>query len=271
MRSRSLAWVASGLAALAAVLGSRPAAAFHPLETFRRSINQAGGGEIYFTGSPRFRGYDCTICHVGAPGAIRLALTSDPPELFAAQIYRPWQLYELTVRLEGEHRGIGDESAQNGFVAELLDDGARPAGVFGEATVGNLQRVDGEVLVDGVVAGATKKNEWAFTWQAPGPGVGRLALHLAAVDGDGASTQASPPPTDPFGDDVAVERLRFCELWTSCDVAFEPPAAADDRESPAGYGCSVARPPSESAPADLFWLAVLAGGRARRARLRARA
>jgi hypothetical protein len=61
-------------------------------------------------------------------------------------------------------------------------------------------------------------------------------MHLAAVDGDGGSNQPEPrAPTDPFGDDVFVVRMRMCEEWSPCDTSFDEPAGF---ESPAGYGCA---------------------------------
>jgi hypothetical protein len=246
---------------LALTTTSAVALAFSTLETFGARAIEGGGSGIYFTGSPRFRGYDCTLCHVGAPGLVEVALDSDPPELFVEQRYRPWQEYVLGVRLGEQRGGDGDH---NTFVAEIVDDGAVPAGTWPQPDT--LQVVAGAHVVDGVVSGLDNLTAWTFRWTAPGPGSGRLTLHLGAVDGDGGLSQPEPrPPTDPFGDDVQVVRMHLCELWQPCDLEFAEPGDADSFASPAGYGCAVAPARGPVTP----WLAAAAIGLARGRRRRA--
>src|SRR5262249_8227753 len=103
-----------------------------------------GGNRIYFTGSPRQKGYDCSICHTDAPRTIRAQLTLDPP---ASGAYQPGTTYAVTVTLVGEHAGFGAANNQNGFVAEVVDDSAQPAGAY----AGDVDLIK---LVDDGAAGA---------------------------------------------------------------------------------------------------------------------
>lgn len=242
---------------LASALAPSTAAAFHPALSFEKTANEGGGGGIYFTGSPRDKGYDCAICHVEPAGTIAAELATDPPEL-AAGSYRPGSTYQLTVRLLGEHRGFGTRSNQNSFLLEAVDDQAVPAGAF----VGlDLERVG--VVDDGRVLGgrAGPETEWTFGWRAPAAGGGAVTFHLGVVDGDGAGN-ASEAQTDPNGDDVAMVALRACEGAPGC--AARPRRAATESVA---AGCTTAAGERDGGMIALVVaLLVLCGRRSRRAR-----
>ena len=200
-------------------------AGFHQPATFEASAGDGGGNRMFFTGSPRAKGYDCTMCHTGAARAIaaQLVLSPDP-----GGAYQPGAAYTVAVTLAGEHAGFGTANNQNGFVAELVADAGQPAGTLGTPDVASVQLVG-----DGTVAAGEGKDvtSWTFTWTAPPAGAGPITLHLGMVDGNGAAS-ATVPQNDPGGDDVAVTALRLCETSPGCAA----PAASPQTESRAA-GC----------------------------------
>ena len=216
----------SSIVAIAIGVGlGTPAWAFHPAPSFDESANEGGGGGMHFTGAPRGKGYDCTICHVGSDGAIEARIELAPA---AAGAYQPGQTYRIAVSLVGEHRGFGAASNPNSFIAELVDDSGAHVGAVGD--FGESIRAVG----DGSVVGGEPAlgNAWTFAWQAPPAGAGAVTLHLGMVDGDGAGV-AETPTTDPNRDDVAMVALRLCEGSAGCaDRPTRPP------ESSAAVGCS---------------------------------
>ncbi len=233
-----------------------PANAFQDAASFLRPVHLGGASRILHTGSARFRGYDCTMCHQAGPGRMTLEVTSDPPHLLAEGRYEPGASYTLTITMLDEHLAVGDEDNQNMFVAEMVDDDARPQGSFEEIALSTLQRSDGDVNIDGAVFGATNLTRWDMIWTAPSVGSGRLAFHVAAVDGDAGSGAAEPrPPTDPFNDDVFVGRWRMCEGGEACDRSFLDQLPVE-RTSPAAHGCAMAR----GAPATSRWAWLLVIG-----------
>ena len=208
-------------------------AAYHPLKSFTDSVNVGGGGGQYFTGSPRNKGYDCSICHTGAPGRIAFSMFSTPAELLETLTYEPGQTYEIVVHLDGETRK--HRTNVNTFVFEFLTDTSTPAG---EVTGDDLQPAQ---HAPGVFAGRALQDvtRWAFEFTAPGRGTGRVSLHLAGVDGDGAGPTGDTNAvlfTDAAGDDVFVGAWRICEAGTDCDRTFDDPRRAFD--SPAKGSCA---------------------------------
>jgi hypothetical protein len=222
--------------ALLVLLVAMDASAFHLPDSFVRTANRGGGSKILYTGSSRFRGYDCTMCHGQPSGAMQVLVSSDPPELLEGT-YKPLQEYAVTVEMVGELLPPEGESNFNLFVADVVDDGGEPVGRFEEIELSSLQRVSGDVNVEGAVFGSNDRARWTFTYAAPAKDAGRIAFHLGAVSGDsGASQGEEAPPSDPFGDQVFVMEQRACEQFTGCDTAFEEPAEA---VSPVGHGCSI--------------------------------
>jgi hypothetical protein len=215
--------VAAAIAA-AALAASRPAHAFHPPASFDAPASTGGGGGMYFTGAPRDRGYDCTICHVDSEAAIAAEIAWTPAVPGA---YEPGAIYQLEVRLAGEHAGFGAATNPNSFMAELVDDAGAAAGLIGNLGTRVRAVGDGTVIGGEPIGGDT----WTFAWQAPDAGTGAVTLHLGLVDGDGAGS-ATTVMTDPNRDDVAVVALRLCESAAGC--ADRP--ARPSETSPAG-GC----------------------------------
>lgn len=197
-------------------------AGFHTPASFEAPASEGGGQRMFFAGSPRQHGYDCTICHTDARRAITAQVTGGPPGA-----YTPGTMYTIAVALVGAHAGAGTANDQNGFIAELVDDGG--------AIAGTLAAPDSvELLDDGrVVAGEGERaTSWTFVWTAPAAGRGAVTLHLGMVDGNGAGN-ATTPTTDPGGDDVAIVAERWCETTAGCAA----PAAIPEATSRAA-GCA---------------------------------
>ncbi len=199
---------ASGCAALLLLCAAGTAHAFHTPATFDDSAASGGGNRMYFTGSTRQNGYDCTLCHTDGAHAITAKVDAMPP---LAGTYTPGTTYVITVTLVGEHRGFGAASNQNSFAAEVVDDGGRTAGTL--AASDDIALVDDGRVAGGISTGRGE-TRWTFPWQAPAAGTGALTLAVALVDGDGASSTTEL--TDPGGDDVAVAKLRLCETTAGC-------------------------------------------------------
>jgi len=186
-----------------------------------------GSGGIAFTGSPRFQGHSCAVCHTDPPGLIGIKLESDHPELFDTGWVAQKQ-YHLRVVLENQHAAAqfaaaGDNCGfavtpytpcdQNGFALEMDDvvggaEGKFTAVVNGACATGTpptdadvVVLKDGSAVVhNGAHHGQTK---WDFCWTAPGAGTGVITAYLAAVDGNGG-TGSEAYYADTINDDVAA-------------------------------------------------------------------
>ena len=211
---------------LLALAGFLMLAGFHQPASFEASAGAGGGNRVYFDGSPRQKGYDCTACHTGAPRSITAQLVLTPP---AAGAYQPGATYSIAVTLAGEHAGFGTANNQNGFVTEFVDDAGKPAGTLSSPDVSLVAVIDDGAVVSGEGRDVTT---WTFTWTAPPAGSGAATLHLAMVDGNGAAS-AGVPQNDPGGDDVALASERLCESSPGC----AGPAAPAQTESKAA-GCA---------------------------------
>ncbi len=188
---------AATLACLALAVTPGPAHAFHAADTFDAPALDGGGGRQYFTGAPRERGYDCTICHTDATGEIRMALASEPPELATDHRYVAGRTYRLTVALTSAHRGLGAPRDRNGFALEIVDEDGAPAGMLAATEAGVSIAPEARVaLSDGQRLG---QSVWTLSWTAPPDGPVRL--HVAGVDGDGGGSDATDG-SDPYGDDA---------------------------------------------------------------------
>lgn len=221
------------------LLHSSVAMAFHEIDAFDRSANTGGGAGYYFTGSPRFKGYDCTICHRNSAKRISIQLGTE----LSSGVYRPGFVYPIDVRLIGEHRGLMSAFNPNTFAAEVLGAGNEAVGTL-TTTAGNIVSVvdNGRVAVaEGFGTGET---EWRFTWSAPVDPV-PATLYLAMLDGDGASDPINRF-IDPLDDDVAVVSLTLCPEGQTCT----PPDEPEQDKSPAGCTAS-------GQPASLWGLGLL--------------
>jgi hypothetical protein len=198
--------------------------AFHSATVFDDSAENGGGNRLYFTGSPRGKGYDCSICHTDAAKQIAAKVELTPP---VAGAYVPGQLYTVAVTLVGEHRGFGAASNQNSFAAEIVDDLAQPAGTLATPDLETVALVDDGRAVGGISKG-NGTTAWTFAWQAPAAGA--VTLYVGLVDGDGAS-DPTLELTDPGGDDVATAAVRLCETAPGC---ADRPAQAETSSAAAG-------------------------------------
>src|SRR5258708_23832264 len=102
-------------------------AGFHQPASFDASSSDGGGHRYYFDGSPRQKGYDCTLCHSDPARAISAQLDVTPT---IAGGYQAGTTYTIVGSLAGEHLGFGTANNQNGFVAEVVHDTGKPAGPF---------------------------------------------------------------------------------------------------------------------------------------------
>ncbi len=212
------------LIALAILAAPSSALAFHEVDSFARTANTGGGNAQYFTGSKRFKGYDCAVCHVGAEQRISIGIDS----ALTAGVYTPGLIYPITVRLIGEHRGLASAFNPNTFTADFTDAEGNPLGLVaggGQQVVLASER--SVAVAEGFGEGET---EWNFSWYAPAEGV-PMTVHIAMLDGDGAD-DPDRRFIDPLNDDVATLSFTVCPVDTVCEA---PEAEAEDV---APMGCS---------------------------------
>jgi hypothetical protein len=204
--------VAVAIAALA-TLAPASAWAFHAGDVFDKPPGAGGGGGIFYIGVPSERGWTCAGCHTDAPGTIRIELDSNPRSLFDSGSYAPGQAYAISAKLIGEHEGLNSPLANfNSLGVEVVDAKGNPAGtIAGYAAEDFYASGPATIMSAGQRIGATS---WTFTWHAPPTTAGRLSIHVAAVDGNGANSGPNGTLTDPWGDDVFVGAL-----------SLDPPAA----------------------------------------------
>jgi hypothetical protein len=176
--------------------------AFHAGNVFDKPAGAGGGAGLFYAGAEH--GWTCAACHVGATGEIRVSLTADPPDLLQTFRYEPGRTYTLKATLEGEHRGAG-ASNFNSLVVQILASDGSPAGqISGYAPDEMYNGGPTTIASAGQQPG---RNAWSFAWTAPD--AGRVTLHLAAVDGDGAGGEGEGTLTDPWNDDVFAGSLGF--------------------------------------------------------------
>ena len=195
-------WAFTFAMVLVALLGARPASAFHAQQTFIDDPEDGGAGRIFYLGVPLERGWDCTACHIDPARRIGLEIASvDPPELLTDFRYQPEQTYAFEIVMNGEHRGMAAGATNyNSFGVTVIGADGLGVGSFGGLLPSDLEEASKTVLSVGIEAGRTS---WSFTWTAPPAGTGRVTMHVAAVDGDGND--------DPFGDDTYTATLRLDE------------------------------------------------------------
>ena len=213
-----------------------PALAFHEVDSFDRSANTGGGASSYYTGSPRFKGYECNICHVDAEERISIELGGN----LVSGSYEAGLIYRIDVRLLGEHRGLESAFNPNTFTADITDFDGNPVGQLSTGVGSIVEIVDeGRVAVaEGFGNGET---EWTFSWFAPDTAV-PARLHIAMLDGDGANDPVRRF-IDPLNDDVATATLDLCPAGMQCEAPPEP----EEETSPAG--CSAGGPASSGSVA----------------------
>jgi hypothetical protein len=168
------------------------------------STGQAGNR--YFTGSPRYKNYDCRICHVGDPGLIQVRLWTEPENIFEVG-YEPGREYKVRLSLLEELRKPAFKIfSTNNFCVEVLDRGGRSAGTFDVGFPTNpikelfdpvVLSPDGTTMLSGFLF---FELDWEWFWTAPEPGTGTVTFYCGFVDGNGDLTA--------FNNDVAVLKQR---------------------------------------------------------------
>ena len=189
-----------------------PALAWREPQRWHESASGAepGGGGIIGTGGPGDSNVTCAACHTAAQGLVGASTQFEPP--IVAGAYAPGQTYTVTVRMSGEHLGLGGcaSANANGFAARFQDASGSSVGLL--ASDGNTSASACQATIDpsqltgtSVVYGDCKSVEalatdsatqWSFAWAAPVPGSGPVTLSYGVVDGNCAG--------DSLGDDVKI-------------------------------------------------------------------
>ncbi len=215
------------------------AVAFHQYATFAQPVEpgqrSSGGNGIFFTGSPRWGGLDCTACHTGGAALIRVELSSDPPELFSELRYTPGAEYLIRALMVGEHAFAPNQSHNlNSFLMELDDEFGNPVAQYRDPAeyLPPPERLDWNLTkVLGVNAGGT---EWKFYAQMPVAGTGAVTLYLSALDGDSSGNE--------FNDDVWTGSWLLCEANLPCQSPPSGEEAGEYRYSDPATGCAMRGP-----------------------------
>ena len=167
-------------------------------------------GNRYFTGSPRYKNYDCRVCHVDAIGKIQVRLWTEPEDIFRVG-YEPEKEYKVRLSLLEETRAPGTKIfSTNNFCVEVLDRVGRTAGTFDLGFPTNpIQELFDPVVLspDGttVLSGFFYfELDWEWFWTAPEPGSGTVTFYGGFVDGNG--------DLKTFHDDVAVIKKQAVEV-----------------------------------------------------------
>lgn len=245
------------VALVVAMVAPRAAYAFHAGQSFSDPPGAGGGGGIFYLGTPKERGWDCSMCHQGAPKRIRLRLTSEPPELFEQFQFQTGIRYAVTASMEfdpgADEIGVGFSGNTNSLSATFEDD----AGVASGLTTGvadDWTVTNGATLTyKGTKPGV---KTFTFNWFAPDAASAKATtLWLGLVDGNGGA--ALDTFQDPLGDDVFMTHVRLTPLpgapasmGQSHAEGYRPPNlvrapdTARDAVTPQALG-DRARPPTE--------------------------
>jgi hypothetical protein len=196
------------LTAALACLAPAAADAYHTGKVFDDAPGAGGGGGVFYTGSPSVRRWDCTVCHIDAPGTLQVSVTSQPPELATEQRYTPGMTYQLTVAMDAPTSQLGLGSPRSNFNAMVIaaeDATGGAAGVFVGFDSGKFYARGNALLASD--SPDVNETSWSFNWTAPPAGTGAVTLWFGVVDGNGANASASETHTDALGDDVAMRAL----------------------------------------------------------------
>jgi hypothetical protein len=206
-------------------LASWPASAFHSGSDFDKPASAGGAGGVFYSGSAREKGWNCTACHVDAPANIRVEFLSNPTTLLVEKRYAPNQSYKLSLTLIGEHAGLGSpQSNYNGAVLAALDGAGAMAGKFSGYAPEELYDGGFALVSAGKKVGVT---EWSVIWTAPPALTGPVTFSLCVVDGNGADSPPGRTLNDPFNDDVVCGTVLVKDSSSALltDEPFAPPKA----------------------------------------------
>ncbi len=222
-------------AVLTVTLWASVSGAYHTGKTFGQRAIEGGGGGIFYVGMPLERGWDCTMCHLDAPGRMKIEVDVDPPGLFETFRYEVGESYAFVVNMVWEDGAteLGLSSGRSNFNA-LVVGVADAEGIF----AGSLQGGDfvsgsgnGTIASEGLSGGQTR---YTFRWFAPErAGRGTVKLFFGAVDGNGADSDPDLTRSDPFGDDVFLAQVTLQE-GTGATATTTRPALGTEERAPAG-------------------------------------
>ncbi|MBL4633570.1 MAG: hypothetical protein JKY56_06850 [Kofleriaceae bacterium] len=207
--------------------------AFHDARSFETPMVEGGGGGQYFSGSPRWKRYDCSVCHVGGQASLRIA--SLPAELIDDGVWLPNRSYQLVVELVGERQGLSSKTNHNGLIVEVVDGKNNPVSCLVASTPLVKLSPGGNILIGTNTPSVTR---WVFEFDTPRASTGPLGIYIAVVDGNGAN-QADQEGVDMAGDDIATFARTLCLQGRTCDYDLTQ-ATSSDTTSIVREGCSVA-------------------------------
>jgi hypothetical protein len=162
---------------------------------------RAGAGGLYGLGSVTDWGVTCAHCHVGGAGTIGVTIAPTPAWQLVNNVeaYKPGQLYNITLTMTGEHKGLNQGNNNLTGMAFTVEDAAGAVkGVLGtDNGVSSAscpptypaQDPAGSTYVYGDCHGVLfvphpNATSWTFSWTAPPAGGGQLTLYYGVVDGD---------------------------------------------------------------------------------------
>ena len=228
------------LAATLVIAFAAPAAGYHHISKFGSSPSKGGSGNQFFTGSPRWKNYDCSMCHRGADTSVSTVLFGDSGGLFAQSAYVPDTVYELKMTVNSDVRTY--------VQLELLDDRLQPAVTKLEVKSETTQTAADEGAAGVYTLRAISGESIVFT--APKAGTGRITLYLAAISGKDDKIT---------GDAFFLARQRFCEAGSTCDTQFEEVDLDDGVDSPASHGCVMSSGRASQTDSTKTWMFLLMG------------
>lgn len=200
--------ISAGFAAISILASPIAAYAFHVGSVFDKPPGAGGGGGLYYTGAPFDKGWTCGLCHLDAPGKIKLRLQVQPAELFQSFTLSPGQTYTFTATMEGESKGLGSSlSNYNTMAVSITDSQGVSIGSIGGFAPEDFYAANPSTIIStGQKPGMTG---WTFSYTAPADMKGPVSMYVAAVDGNGADSPPTKTLTDPFGDDVFTAAVHF--------------------------------------------------------------
>ena len=185
------AWQAVLLASVLVVFPVTTAMGFQFYFFFQGPSSTGQGGNRYFTGSPRYKNYNCRICHVRDPGEIQVRMWTEPDNIFQVG-YEPGREYTVRLSLLEELRKPAFKIfSTNNFCVEVLDGRGRTVGTFDVGFPSNpIQELfdpvvlspDGTTMMSGFLYFDL---DWEWFWTAPEPGSGPVVFYCGFVDGSG--------------------------------------------------------------------------------------
>ncbi len=160
-----------------------------------------GGGGVLATGGQSDFAITCANCHIkGATGYGAIGLTITPA---LPTMYKPGMKYDFTVKMTGEHLGMGmcDQYVLgniNQFAMTFEDAAGKPVGTlstdYGTSSACPKAAPDPKTFKGStylysdcravISTPEPNRTSWTFSWTAPTKGSGGITAFWGAVDGD---------------------------------------------------------------------------------------